>query len=168
MRPFFIALSRRFRGCGIGVLGCCDSVLSGKRGRQTFFCTNTNWSLSFILETYARRWSIEVTFENMKQHLGFSDAANRTEKAVRRTAPMAGLLFSLIVPWFNKHGHKWVEFPDRPWYRRKQFPSFADMLTTLRRLSWDEMSAGVDCELGPNLTRSASSISPIHERAHPS
>lgn len=136
--------------------------VSGKRGRQTFFCTNTNWSLSFILATYARRWSIEVTFENMKQHLGFSDAANRKEKAVRRTAPMAGLLFSLIVLWFNKHGHERVEFPDRPWYRRKQFPSFADMLTTLRRMSWEEMSGGADCEPGTNkkiLTRLISFVS---------
>jgi len=36
-----------------------------------------------------------ATFENLKQHLGFSDAANWKEKAVRRTAPMAGVLYSL-------------------------------------------------------------------------
>jgi hypothetical protein len=27
-------------------------------------------------------------------------------------------------------------FPERPWYQRKEEPSFGDMLTTLRRLSW--------------------------------
>ena len=84
------------------------------------------------------RWSIEVTFENGKQLLGLEDPANRKEKAVRRTAPMALVLYSLIVLWFHQVGHRHLQFPDRPWYRRKEEPSFADMLTTLRRLSWQE------------------------------
>ena len=112
--------------------------VEGKRGRQVFFSTNVNWSLPFILQTYALRWSIEVTFENLKQHLGFSDAANWKEQAVRRTAPQAGVLMSLIVVWFHKAGHKSVEFPDRPWYPQKRWPSFGDMLTTLRRQSFEE------------------------------
>ena len=29
-------------------------------------------------------------------------------------------------------------FPFRPWYTKKQEPSFADMLTTLRRVSYEE------------------------------
>ena len=33
-------------------------------------------------------------------------------------------------------GHRHLQFPDRPWYPCKEEPSFADMLTTLRRLSW--------------------------------
>jgi hypothetical protein len=84
-----------------------------------------------------RRWSIEVTFENCKQLLGFNDPANRKEKAVRRTAPMAPVLYSLIVAWFDREGHRYVQFPNRPWYRRKEEPSFADILTTLRRRSWE-------------------------------
>jgi len=31
-----------------------------------------------------------------------------------------------------------LQFPDRPWYRRKHEPSFADLLTRLRRASWRE------------------------------
>ena len=84
------------------------------------------------------RWSIEVTFENGKQLLGLEDPANRKEKAVRRTAPMALVLYSLIVLWFHRDGHRHLQFPDRPWYPRKDEPSFADMLTTLRRESWQE------------------------------
>ncbi len=84
------------------------------------------------------RWSIEVTFENCKQLLGLEDPANRKEKAVRRTAPMALVLYSLIVAWFHQVGHRHLQFPDRPWYRTKEEPSFADMLTTLRRLSWQD------------------------------
>ena len=49
---------------------------------------------------------------------------------------MALVLYSLIVAWFHQVGHRHLQFPDRAWYRKKQEPSFADMLTTLRRLSW--------------------------------
>ena len=115
--------------------------LEGKRGRQVFFCSNTNWSLQFILCTYASRWSIEVTFENLKQLMGFADAANWKELAVLRTAPMAGVMYSLIVVWFHQEGHQHVEFPHRPWYPQKKWPSFGDMLTTLRRLSFEEKNA---------------------------
>jgi len=116
--------------------------LAGDRGRQVFFSTNTNWSLPYILQTFARRWSIEVTFEDLKQLLGFADASSWKEAAVRRTAPMAGVLYSLIVVWFHQTGHEFVEFPHRPWYRQKQWPSFRDMLTTLRRLTFEEKLAG--------------------------
>ncbi len=110
----------------------------GQRPDQMFYCTRLDWNARQILSTYALRWSIEVTFENGKQLLGLEDPANRKEKAVRRTAPMALVLYSLIVLWFHREGHRHLQFPDRPWYRRKCEPSFADLLTTLRRASWLE------------------------------
>jgi len=110
----------------------------GKRPDQMFYCTNLDWDARHILSAYACRWAIEVTFENSKQLLGFKEPANRKAKAVERTAPMALVLYSLIVLWFHQHGHRQVEYPDRPWYLTKQEPSFADQLSTLRRLSWGE------------------------------
>jgi hypothetical protein len=70
--------------------------------------------------------------------LGFEDPANRTPLAVQRTAPMALVLYSLVVLWFHRVGHSALCFPDRPWYYWKEEPSFADMLSTLRRVSWEE------------------------------
>jgi len=110
----------------------------GQRPDQMFYCTRLDWTARQILSAYSGRWSIEVTFENVKQLLGFEDPANRKEKAVRRTAPMALVLYSLIVLWFHREGHRHLQFPDRPWYPRKCAPSFADLLTTLRRESWRE------------------------------
>jgi len=56
---------------------------------------------------------------------------------------MAMFLHSLTVVWYASDGHKDFQIPDRPWYRWKKEPSFADMLTTLRRKSWeDKLSAG--------------------------
>lgn len=115
----------------------------GKRPDQRFYCTRLDWDARQILGAYAGRWAIEVTFENSKQFLGLEDPANRLPQAVRRTAPMALVLYSLIVLWFQGVGHGFLRFPDRPWYKQKVEPSFADLLTTLRRVSWEEQWAGV-------------------------
>jgi hypothetical protein len=110
----------------------------GQRPDQRFYCTRLDWHARTILSTYACRWGVEVAFENGKQLLGLADAANRLPRAVERTAPMALVLYSLIVAWFDQEGHRQVRFPEKPWYRHKHEPSFADMLTTLRRQTWRE------------------------------
>src|SRR5260370_5342685 len=110
----------------------------GKRPEQMFYCTRLDWDARQILSSYAARWAIEVTFENSKQLLGLEDPANRKPLAVQRTAPMALVLYSLVVVWFHRLGHLVVCFPDLPWYPQKQEGSFADMLSALRRVSWDE------------------------------
>jgi len=117
--------------------------LVGKRPDQMFYCTKLDWTAREILSAYACRWAIECTFENCKQLLGLEDPANRLAKAVERTAPMALILYSLVVVWFHRTGHPLVRFPFRPWYTKKREASFADMLTTLRRVSYDEKTEGL-------------------------
>ena len=113
----------------------------GKRPDQMFYCTNLDWNVRQILATYAYRWAIECTFENCKQFLGLEDPANRVRQAVSRTAPMAFFLYSMIVVWFQALGHSLLKFPERPWYRHKKEPSFADMLTTLRQQTYESITA---------------------------
>jgi hypothetical protein len=115
----------------------------GKRPDQMFYSTKREWTAREILSAYAHRWATECTFEYCKQFLGLEDPANRLPKAVERTAPMAMFIYSLVVVWFHRTGHGFVRFPFRPWYPKKAEPSFADMLTTLRRRSYDEKTEGV-------------------------
>ncbi|MDA7949801.1 MAG: transposase [Hyphomicrobiaceae bacterium] len=110
----------------------------GDRPDHLFYCTKLDWDARQILSAYATRWAIECTFEHCKQLLGFEDPANRVPLAVQRTAPMALYLYSLAIVWFHRTGHAEVQFPYRPWYRHKTQPSFADILTTLRRMSVEE------------------------------
>src|SRR5262249_42395406 len=117
--------------------------VEGKRPDQMFYCTQTDWTARQVLSAYACRWAIECTFEFCKQFLGLEDPANRLPKAVERTAPLAMFIYTLVVVWFHREGHHSVRFPFRPWYPKKVDPSFADMLTTLRRLSYDEKTAGL-------------------------
>ena len=107
------------------------------RPTQIFYSTNLELDARTILSTYAHRWAIEVTHHDAKQFLSLEDPANRVPLAVERTAPMAMFLYSLTILWHAQHGHHFLQFPDRPWYPHKTKPSFADMLTTLRRVSWE-------------------------------
>jgi hypothetical protein len=113
---------------------------SGKRRDDCFFTTDLSMKPTEVLETIARRWSVEVAFRDAKQSLGFEEPQSRTRKAVERTAPMAFVLYSLTTLWYAEHGEalrrKW--FVKRPWYRKKRSASFADMLATLRQASWVE------------------------------
>jgi len=114
--------------------------LEGDRPDSMFYCTQLDWTVRQILSTYACRWAIECTFENCKQFLGLEDPANRVPQAVQRTAPMAMILYTLVVVWFHQDGFRQVRFPYRPWYRHKKEPSFADLLSTLRRVSCEELT----------------------------
>lgn len=108
---------------------------SRRRKDAAFCCTDLTVSVAFILETYAKRWTLEVTFWLLKGWLGFEEPQNQTERAVRRTAPFAGLVFSLVILWYaaELQAGRAATRLARPWYRRKVRPSFADVLATLRQ-----------------------------------
>lgn len=105
----------------------------GGRGRQAFYSTCPQASAEEVLTWYASRWSIEVMNHDSKQHLGFQEPQGWSRPAVQRTAPLAMLLYSLIVVWFAREGHRQYQPLQAPWYTPKTGPSFADMLATLRR-----------------------------------
>jgi hypothetical protein len=112
--------------------------LVGGRTRQAFYSTCHQATAVEVLTWYAWRWSIEVAFHDSKQSLGFEEPQGWSRRAVLRTAPMAMLLYSLIVLWFVREGHSSYRPLHRPWYTSKGEPSFADMLSTLRRASLRE------------------------------
>jgi hypothetical protein len=109
--------------------------LSGGRPCEAFYSTDLTQTGPQSRTRYANRWSVEETNEGSKQHLGFEEPQGWSRQAVRRTAPMAMLLDSLIVVWFAQVGHRLYKPSHWPWYPSKRRPSFADMLATLRRES---------------------------------
>jgi hypothetical protein len=115
----------------------------GQRPTRIFYSTNVELKPREILSLFSLRWSIEVTHFDCKQYLGLEDAANHKEQAVRRTAPMSMFLYSLTIVWYASDGHNDFQIPDRPWYWWKEEASFADMLPTLRRKSWEDQLSNV-------------------------
>ncbi len=111
---------------------------SGRRHDEAFFCTDLGRDAAFVLQTYAHRWTLEVTFHDSKQHLGFGQAQNQTPQAVARTAPFAGVVYSLVLLWATAHLQhggtlSWIV---RPWYRSKTAVAFPDLLSALRQELW--------------------------------
>lgn len=109
----------------------------GSDGPYLLCSTGTELEATDIILDYAARWGIEVTFHEVKQHLGFEDPQNRTEIAVERTAPMALWIYSLVVLWFCSLETSAQEacIPTHAWYK-KDSPAFSDMLAALRREIW--------------------------------
>lgn len=110
---------------------------AGKRKDDVFFCTDLSACARFILETYAKRWCLGVTLHDAKQHLGLEDSAAQAATAVERTAPMAALVYALVLLWYagRSRARPGASRPLRPWYRQKSTPSFRDMLAAVRRES---------------------------------
>lgn len=110
----------------------------GHERDDVFVSTDATLSPRGIIESFARRWSLEVTFHETKGKLGFEDPQNRTERAVDRTAPFAFIAYTLVIVWYALHGHnsRAAKLPSLPWYTHKAGVTFSDMLATLRRASW--------------------------------
>ena len=127
--------------------------LRGGRKNQAFYSTCAEDSAEAVLSRYAARWAMEDMIHEAKGQLGFEQPQSWTRLAVKRTAPLAMLLYSLIVLWFIQVGHKHHQLPQRPWYRHKVHASFADMLATLRSLSVEQQvsSLPLDSEGVKNL-----------------
>ncbi len=106
--------------------------LVGGRRSQAFFSTCPDDTAEQVLTRYAARWAMEVTNHDAKGQLGFEEPQGWTRRAVQRTAPTGMLLYSLVVLWFSREGHRHYQPPQRPWYLGKTQASFPDMLATLR------------------------------------
>jgi hypothetical protein len=102
-------------------------------------CTDLTLSAVQIVESYARRWPLERTFQDAKDKLGIEDPQVQRPGAVRRATPMGLLVYSYVTLWYPRDGHlqprRMRRHRDR-WAQPQVRPSFADMLATLRRLGW--------------------------------
>lgn len=87
---------------------------------------------------YAGRWSIEICFRDVKQHLGGEDPQSWKRQGPERAASLSLWLHALIWCWYldtHPAGRTWIP---RPWYPGKHTPSFLDALAALRRALWSQ------------------------------
>ena len=112
--------------------------LEGNHRDEYYVATDVDLTAEQIAGYYTRRWSIETTFEEVREHLGFETTRQRSKKSVLRTGPWLLGLFSVVCLVFANHArtHK-VRMGQRPWYKKAE-PTFSDALTTVRQLIWRE------------------------------
>jgi hypothetical protein len=109
---------------------------AGRLADAAFFCTDLQATPTQILEWVVMRWSVEVTFEEARAHLGLETQRQWSEKAIARTTPVLLGIFSLVTLLALRlcpTGHIPVE--TSAWYQ-KSTATFADCLTLVRRHLW--------------------------------
>jgi hypothetical protein len=109
----------------------------GKFKTQALLCTDLEADPQKILGWYVMRWQLEVTFQEVRKHLGFETQRQWSELAIRRTTPALMGLFSVVT--LIAHGRmvqaSGVFRRQAGWYH-KAHPTFADALALVRKELW--------------------------------
>ena len=64
---------------------------------QAFLCTDLEATPAQILLGFRQRWHVEVTFQEVRAHLGVETQRQWSDLAILRTTPALLALFSLVV-----------------------------------------------------------------------
>jgi len=105
---------------------------------QAFLSTDLALEAAAIVTTYAQRWALEVTFAQVRAHLGVETQRQWTDLAIARTTPVLLGLFSLVTLLANRlHARGLLRAQACAWYQ-KQAPTFSDALAAVRRYLWAE------------------------------
>jgi hypothetical protein len=89
-----------------------------------------------ILAWVIARWGIEVTFEEVRAHLGFESQRQWSPNAILRTSPAILGLFSFMT-LLAHHLSRSRPIPTRTaaWYHKTQ-PTFSDAIARVREYLW--------------------------------
>jgi hypothetical protein len=110
---------------------------AGKWRDEALLSTDLELSGAEVIVGYLRRWSVEVAYCDAKQMLGFHEPMVWCAASVTRAHPMAWFVGSLVVLWYATVGRQEpAARRQRPWYKHKVEPTFADMLGCCRLHLW--------------------------------
>jgi hypothetical protein len=110
--------------------------VAGEFKPQAFLCTDLDANPLDILRWFVRRWSIEVTFAEVRRHLGVETQRQWSDPAIARTTPALLGLFSLITLWANDLYAIHAPTPRTASWYPKPLPTFSDALAAVRRELW--------------------------------
>lgn len=108
----------------------------GKLRDQVFACTDLNASPAQIISWVVRRWSVEVTFEEARAHLGLETQRQWSALAIARTTPCLLGLFSLVVLLVDKlHPDGEIPLLLTAWHQKTE-ATFSDCLSLTQKHLW--------------------------------
>ena len=103
---------------------------------QALLCTDPSADPTQILEWFVLRWQLEVTFQEVRAHLGVETQRQWSDRAIARTTPILMGLFS----WTTLAAHllrqqQPATHRTAAWYA-KPSPTFVDAIALVRRHLW--------------------------------
>src|SRR5215210_1046634 len=109
---------------------------AGELPDAAYFCTEERFLPVEILTYVVQRWSVEVTFEEARAHLGLETQRQWSDLAIARTTPVLLGLFSVVtllaVQW---HRAGLLVAEQTAWYE-KECPTFSDCIRLARQQIW--------------------------------
>jgi hypothetical protein len=130
-----------WRHAGLPVVPIRWVLLRDPRRRfdpQALLCTDTTREPLQIIGWFVQRWRLEVTFREVRDHLGVETQRQWSDKAIARTTPCLLGLFSIVALLAARLGSRArVQVSASAWYRKRR-PTFADTLAAVRRQIWAE------------------------------
>jgi len=111
---------------------------SGKRPPKAIFSTDPTQTAEQIVTDFMKRWSLEVTFEEGRAHLGIETQRQWSDLAIERSTPLLFGLYSLVT-LFGRALHPDGQIPvaQAAWYH-KHTATFRDVLALVRRHLWGQ------------------------------
>jgi hypothetical protein len=112
----------------------------GKFKPQALLCTHQKITPQQIVKWFVRRWQVEVTFHEVRAHLGVETQRQWADQAIARTTPALLGLFSLVTLLAHTHAEE-GKLPARQtaWYT-KPLPTFSDALAIVRQVFWNHLN----------------------------
>lgn len=100
---------------------------------QALLCTDINISAEQMIQWFVRRWQVEVTFHEVRTHLGVETQRQWTDLSILRITPALLGLFSVITLLANVHAQKQkLPIQQTAWYL-KPLPTFSDALSLVKQ-----------------------------------
>jgi hypothetical protein len=98
--------------------------------------TNLELSPVQIINYFIRRWTMEVTFEEARAHLGVESQRQWSDLAIARTTPVLFGLFSLVTLWADSlQSQNLLHMKPTAWYQKER-PTFSDAIASVRYRIW--------------------------------
>jgi hypothetical protein len=109
---------------------------SGELDPQAFLATDLDAHPRDILAWFVSRWQVEVTFEEVRAHLGVETQRQWSDKAILRTTPVLLGLFSIITLWTHDLSKSRKLRPRTAAWYSKAHLTFSDAIAAVRREIW--------------------------------
>jgi len=108
----------------------------GEFDPQALLCTDLARKPLDIIRWFVQRWPVEVTFREVRDHLGVETQRQWSDQAIARTTPCLLGLFSIVALLATRLSTRTrLAVSAAAWYRKQQ-PTFADTLAAVRREIW--------------------------------
>lgn len=121
--------------------------------KAAFFCCDVAESAvtpEQIVAWYVSRWNIEVTFAEVRAHLGLETQRHWSVQAIERTTPCLFGLFSLVVLMAQRLHPETLPLQESGWYC-KQEATFSDVLAAVRGHLWSARNNTHSPEIGQTI-----------------